>query len=92
MPRPACVRCKSPTAERGYWERQRMCAACFRLSKLLPFNDAEAERLVQRLYKERDRFDLVIAEMKRTMRPPPGADEWKLHHVVELDSRRMNWG
>lgn len=92
MPRPACIRCKHPTVEKGYFKRQRMCAACFRLSQLESYDDAVAERRVQELYRASDQFDKVVTAMKRTMRPPPGAPEWKLHHVVELDSRRMNWG
>lgn len=92
MPRPACITCKKPTSERGYLERERKCAPCYRLSLLDPYDDAVAEQRVQQLFRESRQFDKVVTAMKRTMRPPTGQGEWKLHHIVELDSRRMNWG
>lgn len=92
MPRPLCVRCKGGTAAKGYFERGRMCSACYRLMQLEPYDDAVAEKRVQELYQQSHLFDRVLAAMRRTMRPPPGRPDWQLHHVVELDSRRMNWG
>lgn len=93
MARPACITCKKPTSERGYFERTKMCAPCYRLSLLLPYTDAEAERLVRERYRETSSFDKVLAFMRRTMAPPPSWTDagWMLHHVVELDSRRFSW-
>lgn len=91
MAKPTCLKCKKGTSSRGLEEREGMCARCFALSKLVPFDDAEAERLVRQEYRSSGLFDRVVAFMKRRMLPPPGSDEWKLHHVVELDSRRFTW-
>ena len=70
-----------------------MCAPCFHLSKLLPFDDAKAESLVRQRYRESSSFDKVLAFMRRTMAPPPSWTDadWTLGHVVELDSRRFKW-
>jgi len=91
VPRPACITCKRPTSERGYLERARKCAPCYRLSLLDPFDDAVAEQRVQKLFKETGQFDKVHAAMRRTMRPPPGRPDWDLGRIVELDSRRFTW-
>lgn len=91
MARPICRGCGRPTTAKYYREHGSRCSACYSLSLLEPFDDARAEEKVQELYRSTQLFDRVVSAMKRIMRPPPGATEWKLHHVVELDSRRMKW-
>lgn len=87
MPRPLCRVCARSTTPNKYLERDHMCATCFHLSKLEPFDDTKAEAYVLRLRRQQHlRWDQVLSQVRRIMRPPP-IGQWMLHHVVELDSR-----
>ena len=92
MARPVCRSCGKYTTPNKYEERGSRCATCYNLSLLKPYNATIATKTIHRLRRNTLRWDQVIAKIRREMRPPPGSDEWKLHHVIELDSQRLKWG
>jgi hypothetical protein len=99
---PVCVACGKRTNEHG-WEtdREKMCASCFRLSKLIPFDEADARRrmrdmMIGQYYKPNGaivgskNLDQCATDLRRIMRPPKGR-EWNVILTAEIWCRGLNW-
>jgi hypothetical protein len=87
-----CPKCFNRTNRKALIERG-CCSRCFHLGELEPFHRATvADFLRERIHLRWEGASSKLSAVKETFRPPPGFDEWKLWHIVDIDSDRLNWG
>lgn len=71
-----CTRCKARTTLKTLEKYEGLCPSCHEQSKLPPFDDAEAYRLVRELRHLGNHPERVLTEMQRRMQPPPEPRRW----------------
>jgi hypothetical protein len=91
--RPRCTRCDRTSTLPTLTKNEGLCPSCHEQSKLPPFDDAEAYRLVRDLRRLGNHPERVLSEMRRRMQPPPeprrwaSAFEWHALDVTEYATR-----
>lgn len=89
-----CPKCKHRTTKKML-EEKGMCSPCHRLEQLEPFDRAVIGKILRQMRGvEGMRWEggsSCMSEIKKRFRPPPGAAEWKIWHLIDIDGDRLNW-